>query len=168
MATLVPLCCAPPSSLENVEATPESASLGFRLTVTSVLFHAGGADAVVVGAVRSMLTAGLVTEPLLLPALSLTEALAVRPLPSPLITLSAGAVAGSIPDKLSEPVQWIVTLPLYQLAAFWLVVGAPLSAGPTLSMLTPLTIPLAVLPARSETVPLVTLLFAPFVASTCG
>ncbi len=101
----------------------------------------------VLGAVWSILTAGLLVAVVVLPALSLTEALVVRPVPSLLIVLSAGQ-APSIPEPpaLSLQVQATVTLLLYQPAALGLVVGAPLSDGATLSMLT-VTVVLVLLPA---------------------
>src|SRR3954467_9466605 len=105
--------------------------------VTSLLFHAGGAVTVVFGAVRSILTAGLLcTEPLVLPARSVAVALAVSPVPSPPIVLLAGSV---VPDSGSVAVHLIVTSLLYQPAAFGAVVGAPDRVGGTLSMLIPVT-----------------------------
>src|SRR5436189_205127 len=94
-------------------ATPERLSAQVKLTVTSVLFQPAGAFDVVVGAVRSILTGALFAL-VVLPARSLTEALAIRLAPSPVITLLAGTVAVSIPDRpaWSEAVQWIVTSPL--------------------------------------------------------
>src|SRR6266511_2945803 len=80
--------------------------------------------------------------------------------PSPVMVLSAGCVAGSIPDSKSWPVQWIVTLPLYQPYAFGFVVAAPVSVGAVRSMLTSLTVADAVLPALSRAWP-VTLRPAP-------
>jgi hypothetical protein len=146
-------------------STPERLSCGTSVSVTSVLFQAGGAVTVVVGAVRSILTAGaLCTEPLVLPALSVAEALDVSPLPSPLMIVSTGLV---VPDKASVAVQWTVTSPRYQPAAFGLVVGAPDSPGATLSMLMPPTVVLAALSALSVTEP-VTDWFARLVVSVVG
>src|SRR6476469_2626761 len=109
-------------------------------------------DTVVLGAVRSILTGALVADRSL-PARSLTEELAVRLAPWPWMTLSAGA-APSMPERLSSDVQWIATLSLYQPAAFGPVVGAPLRVGAVVSMLMPLTVASAVLPAASVAVPL--------------
>src|SRR5207247_1534292 len=124
IATLVPACWAPASNLKKVFATPESPSLASRVTVTSLLFQFAGAVALVVGAVLSILTAGLLVLLVVLPALSATEVLAVRPVPSLLMVLSAGVLPAR-PDRASEAVQWMVTLPLYQPAPFGLLVGAP-------------------------------------------
>src|SRR6266536_4173062 len=166
MAKLLPLCCAPPSSVYTVFATPDSASVAFRLTVTLVLFQFAGAVALVVGAVLSILTAGLLVAVVVLPALSDTEALAVRPLPSPLMVLSARTEPAR-PDSASDAVQWMVTLPWYQPAAFGAVVGAPLRVGATLSILMPLTVALALLSALSTAVP-VTAWFAALLLSVVG
>src|SRR5438067_2426698 len=128
MATDVPVCGAPPSTVENVDATPESASDGFSVTVTLLLFQSAGAVAVVFGAVLSMFTAGLLAAVVVLPAWSLTDADAVRPVPSLLIV--ASAVTGPArPERASLAVQWTVTLPLYQPAPFGDAVGAPDSNG---------------------------------------
>src|SRR5438093_12686441 len=101
-----------------------------------------------------MLTAGLLVASVELPARSLTEALAARPVSSPVITLSAGMAAGSIPDRPSAAVQWMLTLPLYQPSAFGWVVGAPLRVGAVSSTLRPVRPALALLPAASTAVPL--------------
>jgi hypothetical protein len=98
------------------------------------LFHAGGAEALVTGGVLSIFTVGLDVALVELPALSLTEAEAVRPVPSLEIVLSAGA-APARPESASLAVQWIMTLLLYQPAPFGLVVGAPVSVGAVLSIL---------------------------------
>src|SRR3712207_4808701 len=87
--TLVPSTCAPPSSWWKVLATPDSPSFGTRVSVTSLLFHAGGAVTVVLGAVRSILT-GADCAFVELPALSAAVALAVSAVPSPVIVLFAG------------------------------------------------------------------------------
>jgi hypothetical protein len=107
----------------------------------------------VVGAVRSILTAAL-SAFVVLPALSLTDALALSPEPSPVIVLFAGIPAAR-PESASLAVQAMTTLPLYQPLAFAAVVGAPLSEGAVLSTLTPVT-DAVVLPlsARSVAAPL--------------
>src|SRR5205814_833075 len=99
----------------------------------------------VVGAVLSMLTGGLFAV-VVLPALSPTAALAVRPLPSPEITLSAGAEPSS-PDSASAAVQCTVTSLLYQPVPFEDVVGEPDRLGATLAMLIPPTVAVFVTPA---------------------
>src|SRR6266511_427548 len=119
--------------------------------VRSWLFQSPGAAAVVVGAVLSMSTDGLLA-PVVLPALSLTDAAAVLPAPSPLIVLLAGQ-APSMPESASEQAQPMVTSPEYQPAALALVVGVPLRTGATLSMLTGPTVALAMLSALSVAVP---------------
>src|SRR5438105_629570 len=138
--------------------TPDRLSLGFRLTETSVLFQPEGAETVVLGAVLSILTAWLATGPLLLPALSLTEALAVRPVPSLEMVLSAGQLP-SIPDPLlpsarvgSLQLQLIVTLPLYQPAPLALVVAVPVSMGGVKSTLMLPAVTCVLLPALSKPV----------------
>ena len=73
--------------------------------------------------------------------------------PSPLMIEFAGHVGASTPDNASAHVQWIVTAVLYQPFAFGDVVGAPDSVGAVLSTLMPLTVAVAVLPARSAAVP---------------
>src|SRR3954447_25841286 len=134
--TLVPAVCGPPSSWKYVLSTPDSPSFGTRVSVTSLLFHAGGAVTVVFGAVRSILT-GALWALVELPALSVAVLLAVRAVPSPVIVLLAGFV---VPDTASAAVQATATSPLYQPAAFGSVVGLPESEGATLSMLMPLTV----------------------------
>jgi hypothetical protein len=84
--------------------------------------------------------------------LSETDALAVRPVPSLEIVEFAGHEP-TIPESASEHVQWIVTLPLYQPAAFALVVGAPDSVGAALSILMLETVAEAVLSALSTALP---------------
>ena len=59
------------------------------------MFHAGGAVTVVIGAVRSILTAGDCAF-VLLPARSDAVALAVSAVPSPPIVLSSGS---AVPEK---------------------------------------------------------------------
>src|SRR5687768_14423729 len=109
-----------------VEATCESASLGVRVTVTAPAFvHSLAVPLIAVtGAVRSIFTAGL-TALRVLPARSVTEALAVSPPPSPVSTASPGTVAGSTPERASAAVQRTVTSSLYQPLAFATVVTAP-------------------------------------------
>ena len=150
--TLVPVWVGPPSSDHCVDATPESASVALNVTVTFVLFHAGGAVAFVTGLVRSMFTAGVLVALVELPARSLTEALAVRPVPSPEIVLFAGQLVPT-PETASVQVQWIDTSPLYQPAPLALVAGAPERAGAVLSMLMFDTVAEPVLPTLSVAVP---------------
>ena len=94
--------------------------------MTVLLFQPAGASAPVVGAVRSMLTAAL-SAVVLLPALSVTVAVSLRPLPSPVIVLLAGAEA--TPERSSAAVQSIVTSPLYQPLPFAAAVGLPRQGG---------------------------------------
>src|SRR5439155_5414380 len=148
--TVVPVWSLPPSTVKWVALTPESASLADRLTSTSTVFQAPGAAAVVVGAVVSILTAGLVAV-VVLPALSLTDVVAARPTPSPGMMLSGGVAVG--PESASEAVQWIETFWWYQPLPFGLVVGAPLRVGATLSMLTFAIVAWPVLSALSVAAP---------------
>jgi hypothetical protein len=127
-------------------------SFAVNVTVTFVLFHVGSALAFVTGAVRSMFTAGLLVAEVVLPARSVTEALRVSKVPSPVMTLSLGQPPG-MPEVASLHVQWIVTFPLYQPFPFAAVVGAPASVGGVLSMLRPDTVVDAVFPALSVAVP---------------
>ena len=87
-----------------------------------------------------------------LPALSETEADAVKPVPSLLMVLSAGHEP-STPDRPSLHVQCTVTSDLYQPAELGDVVGAPDKSGATLSMLMPLTVVDAVRSALFVAVP---------------
>src|SRR3954453_7547902 len=101
-------------------------SVAFRLTVTVLLFQPAGALAPVVGAVRSMLTATL-SAVVLLPALSVTVAVSLRPLPSPVMVLFVGLEA--TPERSSFAVQSIVTSPLYQSLPLAATVGLPDRVG---------------------------------------
>ena len=121
--------------------------------MTSTLFQAGGAVATVKGAVRSIFTAGLLVALVVFAARSLTDAPAVRPVPS-LVMVSFGGHAPSIPESASLHDQWIATSPLYQPLPFGLLVGAPASAGAVLSMLMADTVADWELPATSVAVPL--------------
>src|SRR5438094_4083670 len=120
----------------------------------SLLFQPAGASELVLGAVRSILMPATVAL-VVLPALSLTEALAERLSPSPAMVLSSGRVAGSRPERpaWSAAVQWTVTSPLYQPAPFGCVVAAPASEGAVSSTLMPERLALAVLPAASIAAP---------------
>src|SRR5919199_1154540 len=112
-----------------VDVTPERLSFGTRVKVTSLLFHAGGAVTVVTGAVLSIFTAGALVA----------------------FVLSAGAA--TIPLSASAAVQWTLTFPLYQPAAFGDVVGAPDSVGAVLSILATKGVVLVLLSALSTAVP---------------
>src|SRR4051812_40676967 len=118
--------------------------------MTLLLFQPAGASARVVGAVRSMFTAAL-SAVVLLPALSATVAVSLRPLPSPVMLLLVGAEA--TPERSSAAVQSILTSPLYQPLPFAATVGLPVSVGAVLSTLIPPTVVLAELPAASTAVP---------------
>src|SRR3954451_11589143 len=91
---VVPLWAVPPSIEYDVDATPDVASTGASVTVTLLLTQElETPEMPVIGAVLSMLTFALVAL-VVLPALSDTEALAVRFEPSLEIVLSPGTVAG--------------------------------------------------------------------------
>src|SRR5438093_6066426 len=152
--TEVPVCGGEPSSVYFVAATAERLSEAVRLTVTLVLFQSvAGAVAAVIGAVLSILTAGLLVAVVVLPALSETDAGKVRPFPSELIVLSAGHEP-AMPESPSEHVQRIVTFAVYQpFVPFGEVVGAPKSVGATLSILIEPTVVLLLLSALSTVVP---------------
>jgi hypothetical protein len=158
--------------------TPERASPQVKRTRTALLNQPAafaGRDvpssltvaALIVGAVRSILTP-LTDVEAELPALSeMVAGPAPRFEPSPLRVLSAGWVAESIPDSRSWPVQWIVTSPLYQPKALGFVVAAPESVGGVRSMLMSFTVAVALLPALSSAWP-VTLWPAPSLVSVVG
>ncbi|HEY5424193.1 MAG TPA: hypothetical protein VIK05_12005 [Ilumatobacteraceae bacterium] len=127
-----------------------------------MLFQAGGAEATVTGAVRSMRTVDVVVV-VELPALSATVAVAARLEPSPVMVLFPGHVEPfTKPDSASVHVQLIETFELYQPFALAAVVGKPVSVGAVRSTLMALTVVDAVLPAGSTAVP-VTDWFAPWV-----
>src|SRR6478609_7030086 len=149
--TVVPVCRAPPSTLNSVTSTPDRASCGVRATSTLLLTQPLGAETSVLGAVLSILTGSLVAL-VELPALSLIDAEAVRPSPSVDRTESAGS-SPARPDRASSADQVCVTFVLYQPLALGLVVGAALKLGAVLSTLIPLTVVLAALPALSVAVP---------------
>ncbi len=135
-------------------ATPDRLSEALRVTSTLVLFQPEGAVAVVLGVVPSILRP-LTVALAVLPALSPTEALAERLLPSPVTTLLAGqAPSPAMPERLSLQVQATVTSPVYQPLVFLVgPLGVPLSDGADLSMLIPPTVVLALLSALSTAVP---------------
>jgi len=108
----------------------------------------------VVGAVLSMLTAGLLVAVVELPALSLTDLVSVSSWPSLLIVLSAGQVpAMPDPPALSLQVQWIATLSLCQPFAFGGLVGDPDKVGGVVSPAGAVDDAVLVLPALSVAVP---------------
>src|SRR3954447_17273288 len=158
-----------PSPLSSLSlgqlATPDpfvpSASFGSvqeKPTMTSLLYQPAALGLVVgapliTGPLRSILMP-LADSDVELPALSETlTGPAPRWEPSPVMTSSAGEVAGSIPDNPSMAVQWIATSPRYHPAPLASVVGAPLKAGAVRSMLMSLTVVSLVLPAPSSAVP---------------
>ena len=111
------------------------------------------APPVITGSVRSILIP-FTDADAELPALSETPTgPAPRLAPSPVIALSAGTVDASTPESASLAVQWIVTSPLYQPAAFGASVAAPERSGSVRSMLISSTILLFLLPALSVAVP---------------
>src|SRR4051794_35962488 len=91
----------------------------------------------VVGAWRSIATPAL-SAFVVLPALSVTEALAFSAAPSPVMVLFAGTPP-SRPEVASLAVHLTVTSPLYHPFPLAALVGAPLSEGAVLSMLMPVT-----------------------------
>src|SRR5205823_1401755 len=111
-----------------------------------------------------MLTAGL-TAVAELPALSVTVAVAVRPLPSPVMVDGPGQA--TTPDRLSAQVQVMVTSPRYQPAALAAGAAWPTMVGAVLSTLIAATVAEAALPAASVAVP-VTGWFLPSVATVVG
>src|SRR6476659_4020730 len=96
---------------------------------------------------------GALTALAVLPALSATEALTVRLLPSPVTVASAGPVAASRPERASAAVQCTVTPSRYQPLALGPSGAAPVRVGATVSTLIPVTVAEAVLPATSVTEP---------------
>ena len=89
---------------------------------------------------------GPLSAVVLLPALSVTVSVSVRPLPSPVIVL-VGRAAEATPEAASAQVQAMVTSPLYQPSALARRVGSPVSVGAVLSTLMPPTVVVAELPA---------------------
>src|SRR4051794_36377551 len=69
------------------------------------------------------------------------------------MTVSAGTVSGSTPERASDALQWTVTSSLYQPALLGAAVAAPLSEGGVRSMLMSSTVVSVVLPALSTAVP---------------
>src|SRR5712691_6360883 len=132
-------------------ARPESASEQEKLTVTFVLFQplpfaAGDGLPPMVGFVLSMLIPVLETGALTLPALSVqVPGPAVCAAPSALSV--TGAVQKSIVDRASVPVKVTVTSVLFQPLAFASGNWAAEAVGAVLSMLIPLTVAVALLPA---------------------
>src|SRR6476661_1262635 len=122
--TFVPACSAPPSTVKCVASTPDSASCGVKVTSTLLLTQPLGAETSVLGAVLSILTGSLVAL-VLLPALSLIDAEAVRPSPSVDRTESASS-SPARPDRASSADQVCVTFVLYQPLVLGLAVGAAL------------------------------------------
>src|SRR5688572_4477435 len=158
LVTLWPAPLRAATLLVGHVATPDSASAQLKSTTTSPLYQPAAFGNVVgwpaiTGAVRSIMIP-LTDAEAVLPALSATETgPAPRSAPSPVTVESAGALAGSIPDRPSWPVQWIVTSSRYQPAALPGVAGAPVSVGGVRSMLIPSTVAWAELPALSTAVP---------------
>jgi hypothetical protein len=127
-------------------------SLAARVTVTLPLTQLFDVPEMpVVGAVRSILTAGLLVAVVERPAPFVTVFVLVRPVPSPVIVVSAGGVG--MPDSGSAAVQSIVTSPLYQPLPLGGVVGAPDSVGGVVSPAGAVDDAVAVLPALSVAVP---------------
>src|SRR5262245_20892179 len=85
----------------------------------------------------------------LLPALSVTVPVTDWLAPSPKVV---GPERLARPERASLPLKDTTTSALYQAWPLAARSGAPLIVGAVLSMLTPLTVALALLPARSVTV----------------
>src|SRR5918992_2367427 len=135
------------------EATPDRVSWQVKATVTGPLYHPAPLGAVVaspsmVGGVRSILMSETEPSPVL-PALSLTVAVADRASPSLVTVLSAGFVGISMPDRPSTAVHSMVTSSRYQPAAFAAGGPRPVSSGAGLSMLTPPNVWFSEFPATS-------------------
>src|SRR4051794_8565279 len=129
--TLVPVWAAPPSTLYSVLATVDRLSVADRETVALSFTQLLDVPLMpVVGAVRSILTAGLVAV-VDRPAPFLTVCELVRARPSPVMVVSAGGVG--MPDSGSKAVQWTGTSSLYQPAVFGGLAGAPVSVGAVMS-----------------------------------
>jgi len=158
MSVAFPLAVCPAPSCVKLTgaaqlATPESASVHEKLTVTLELFHpkllaSGLSVAAIVGGVLSMLT--LVLGTAVFPALSV--AVPGRPWFAPSVLTNAVAGHEATPDKLSAQLNDAVTLVLFQPAAFGNGESAVVIVGGVLSMLTVLEV-LAVFPATSTAVP---------------
>src|SRR5690349_24656683 len=99
LVTLLPAPSPEITLLVGHEATPDSASVQEKSTVTAVLYQPAALAGVVgapaiTGAVRSIITPATVASRLVLPALSrIVTGPAPRFAPSPVMTLSAGFVA---------------------------------------------------------------------------
>src|SRR4051812_1975737 len=154
--------CAAPLLLTSLSlgqlAMPDRLSSQVNATRTSLCYQPSALGVVVgapviTGAVRSMLIPPSSADALL-PALSETlTGPAPRLTPSPWMTVSSGRVAGSMPARASSAVQWTVTSPWYQPAAFGALVVAPIRFGLVRSMLMSLTTVVDALPALSTASP---------------
>ena len=148
-------------------AIPERVSVPLNVTVTSVLFHplasgTGDAVAVATGAVLSIFSAGDVNIAEL-PAASVTVTVPFTLEPSVLNVSEPGPAGETTPDRLSTVVKPIVTLVLFQPAAFGAGLGAPNRiVGGVMSILMPVAVAEAALPAISVNVAVV-LWFCPSV-----
>src|SRR5438477_75069 len=100
-----------------------------------------------VGAVLSMLMLETMNDALL-PARSIAVPVTCCPAPSLNIV---GLETLNSPDSASPPAKLTVTFALYQLLGFALRSGEPVMFGAVLSMFTPETVAVDVLPARSVT-----------------
>ena len=114
-------------------------------------FGPGAALALAVGAVKSMLMPVLEAEALALPALSVQVPEADCPAPSVLRT--ASEEQKSMPDRTSAPLKWTVTALLFHPLPFAPGEALALAVGAVLSMLIPLLVLEAELPALSSQVP---------------
>jgi hypothetical protein len=139
-------------------ATPESASVQSNPTTTSPRYQPASFGAFVgapatTGPVRSILMPETEADETL-PARSATcTGPAPRSAPSPVITLAAGTVDSSMPERPSVPVQSTATSSRYQPAPLAGVVGVPVSVGAVMSMLMSSSVVAATLPALSRASP---------------
>src|SRR5207253_353450 len=136
-------------------ATPERASLQVKLTVTAVLFQpaalaAGDRLPLIDGAVRSMSMAETVA-PAELPALS--RQVPERDWAAPSAVRVVGAAGLATPERASPQVKRTVTAELFQPAALATGLRLPVMTGGVRSMLIPVTVAPAELPAWSTQVP---------------
>ena len=135
---------------------PDMPSVQFQVSTTFVLFQPLAFGSVrptnkIAGKVLSILTPALVADAVL-PALSVHVPDADCPTPS---TLSVtGVVHESIPDKLSVPLGVTVTLVLFHPLPFAAGDATTVVSGGVLSILIPVTVAAAELPARSVQEPL--------------
>ncbi len=135
---------------------PERASLQAKLTVTGLLFQpaalaAGVREPTIIGMPLSMLMLPRVTVAVL-PAWSEAVPETLWPLPSVETVTGAGQV--STPERVSAQAKVTVTSVLFQPSGLASSTRAAVTDGAVRSMLTPVRVAEALLPARSVAVPL--------------